>query len=192
MSIGLAFKAFFAVLFRADVAEQVRKVLQASSAQRAGKDLGGVEVIPGTTQQAPPAAPVKPIIAQQPKRSEALALLSALQREARFLDLVHEPLETFDDAQIGAAARQVIRDCRSALDRMFGIEPLSSDEEGTRCSLPAELSAIRYRIVGKATHSPTSGIVSHRGWKAARCQLPTWTGSQDEGSILAPIEVEVN
>jgi hypothetical protein len=193
MSLGLAFKVFFAVLFRAEIADQVRRVLQASSTSRkAGKAIHGDESLQkGTTQQARASVPEKPS-AHEPKRSEALTLLSTLQREARFLDLVHEPLETFDDAQIGAAARQVIRDSRTALDRMFGIEPLSSDEEGTPCSLPSELSVVRYRIVGKAIHRPTAGVVAHRGWRAARCQLPTWTGSQDEGLILAPIEVEID
>lgn len=190
MSIGLAFKAFFAVLFRKDAAEAVRMALQATDT------IKKLEPPFDTKKQGLPAQQVPGPAGREPqpslsKRSEALTLLSSLQREARFLDLVSEPLDSFDDAQIGAAAREVIRDCKKSLDRMFGIEPLSSSDEGTVCELPKDLSAVKYRVMGKAASSPASGVVAHRGWKATRCQLPTWTGSTDDGWVLAPIEVEV-
>ena len=60
----------------------------------------------------------------RPARSEALTLLAALQREARFLDLVKQPLSEFSDEQIGAASRNVLADCRAVLDRFFQIQPL--------------------------------------------------------------------
>ena len=63
-------------------------------------------------------------------RSDSLTLLAALQREARFIDFVKESLEGFTDAQIGAAARDVHRDCGLVLQRLFGIEPATSEPEG--------------------------------------------------------------
>src|SRR5918996_1481056 len=49
--------------------------------------------------------------AAKPARSEALTLLAALQREARFIDLVKQPLTEFSDEEIGAASRNVLGDC---------------------------------------------------------------------------------
>ena len=66
-------------------------------------------------------APVRPVPAAPPaaepapRRSDAITLLAALQREARFVDLVQEPLGEYSDDQIGAAARDVLRDCREVL-----------------------------------------------------------------------------
>ena len=62
------------------------------------------------------------------KKLEALTLLAALQREARFVDLVQESLDAYTDAQIGGAARDVLRDCRKTLDRMFALKPTDASD----------------------------------------------------------------
>ena len=76
-----------------------------------------------------PHAPVErtPVAAKKPPkaaRSEAITLLATLQREARFVDFIKEPLDGYSDAQIGAAARDVHRDCGKVLDRLFAIQSL--------------------------------------------------------------------
>ena len=60
-----------------------------------------------------------PLVPKPPARSEAITLLAALQREARFVDFIQESLAGYTDAQIGAAARDVHRDCGTVLKRMF-------------------------------------------------------------------------
>jgi hypothetical protein len=55
--------------------------------------------------------PASAKVVAAPARSEALNLLAAMQREARFVDFIREPLDGYSDAQIGAAARTVHRDC---------------------------------------------------------------------------------
>jgi hypothetical protein len=113
-----------------------------------------------------------------------------LQREARLVDLICEPLDSFSDAQIGAAAREVLRDAQKALERMFAIAPLSEAEEGNETSIPANHSPIRLRLVGKSQGQ--RGTIVHRGWKATCCELPTWQGDKSDAMILAPTEVEVS
>lgn len=179
MSLGVAFKAFFAALFNRQVAERLRLALESAPQQ--------TKLPTPTTEPAvTPKPPTKPTA---PARSEALTLLSTLQREARLLDLVHESLDGFEDAQIGAAAREVLRDCRKSLDRMFAIKPLAEAEEGSPCQLPSQLSPAKYRLVGKSTGS--SGAIAHRGWQATHCDLPKWSGQSNEALLLAPIEVDV-
>ncbi len=96
MAIGVAFLAFFKALFDSEAAERIRLALKPDSAQAKLPESPKSEEKPKST-------PVK--VPEQPIRSDALTLLSTLQREARFLDLVQESLDGFDDAQIGAAAR---------------------------------------------------------------------------------------
>ena len=182
MSLGLAFRAFFAVLSRRDSAERVRTALAEPAA------------LPEEALPAPAAAPApvaaKPVEAP-PKRSEALTLLSALQREARLLDLIMEPLDAVEDAAIGAAAREVLRDSHKTLHRMFAIQPLAEKDEGETLDLPTSPSPAMYRLVGKST-SASRGTIAHRGWKAAKCEVPKWTGASNESQVIAPVEVEVS
>ena len=180
MALGLAFKAFFQVLFRKEAAARVAAALA------------------GQTPELPaPAAPTKsaaPPTAQPklPVRSDALTLLSTLQREARFLDLVGEPLDQFSDAQVGSAARQVIADVRKTLQRLFNIGPLESREEGSSIEITRPVSPTRLHIVGRAVEQATRGTLVHRGWQAQQCQTPTWNGSKEDALILSPVEIEVD
>ncbi len=177
MSVSLAFKAFFAALFNRESAEKIRLALAdaATPAQ------------PPAAIEAGPSGSPKAIAAG---RSDALTLLATLQREARLLDLVHESLDSYQDAQIGAAAREVLRDSRKSLERMFGIQPLSKQEEGMQQVIEPPLSPHKIRLIGKSEGS--SGVVVHRGWQATQCEIPKWNGRSDEAWMLAPVELEVS
>lgn len=185
MSIAVAFQAFFAALFKRDAADRIRQA------------LSGTDSVPKLTVDSakPPEAkqsasnPAVPKVSE-PTRSEALTLLAALQREARLLDLIHESLDGFSDAQIGAAAKEVLRDSRKTLDRMFGTAALATEEEGATMSVDQTISPNRVRLVGKSEGS--AGTVVHRGWQATRCEIPKWSGKRDEAWLIAPVELEVN
>ena len=183
MSVGVAFRAFFAAMFKSDAAERIRVALDSAN-------------LPAPTAPPPASArdeseqPRRKSAATAATRSEALTLLSTLQREARLLDLVQEPLENFEDAQIGAAAREVLKDCRQTLDRMFGITHLAEEEEGSTRSIEPGVSPNRVRLVGKSDGS--TGTITHRGWQATCCEVPQWSGGRNEAWILAPTEIEVN
>lgn len=179
MALGVAFRAFFAALFNRNSAERLRLALSDAPVD---KKLP----LPATAVAPAVKTPTKPAL---PTRSEALTLLSTLQRESRLLDLVHESLDEFDDAQIGAAAREVLRDCNKSLTRMFAIEPLATSPEGETIPLTGESSPARLRRVGKSQGD--SGVIAHRGWQATRCELPNWSGQASDALIIAPVEVDV-
>ena len=112
-------------------------------------------------------------------RSDAITLLATLQREARFVDMVKEPLGNYSDAQVGAAARDVLRDCGQVLDRLFGLAPLVEQEEGSQVEVPAGYDAGRYRLTGNVSGDPPfRGQLVHHGWIATRCEVPSWSGSE--------------
>jgi hypothetical protein len=148
---------------------------------------------PQPVQQPAPKAPAaKPAAPKPPVRSEAITLLAALQREARFVDFIQESLAGYSDAQIGAAARDVHHDCAAVLQRMFALRPAVPEEEGKDVAIPAGFDAGRWRLTGNVTGEPPfRGRLVHPGWEATACELPTWSGSASAAKIVAPAEVEL-
>jgi hypothetical protein len=180
MAIGTAFRAFFGALFDSETSIRIEKALAASGPATAAIEDQSVSVSkePKVTKNQ-----------SKPSRSEAVTLLNALQREARLIDLVQESLDEYSDAQVGAAARDVLRDSKKVLQRLFALETLVTEEEGAIVSIPPNPSASRWRISGSNT-SATSGELIHAGWVAKQVDLPKWTGDAKDAMIIAAAEIE--
>jgi hypothetical protein len=175
--LGLAFKLFFRVLWDRALAERVRPLLQETTLAAAP---------PPTT--APPATAAPP----RPTRSEALTLLSVLQREARLVDFLKEDISAYADAQIGAAVRDVHRDAGAALERLFALRPVLDQPEGSDISIPANADGSRLRLVGNlGGTTPPRGKLQHAGWHATKLDVPRYTGAAEAARIVAPAEVEI-
>jgi hypothetical protein len=186
MHLLIALKAFFLVLFNGALARQVDDVLKRRHEQPSLPEPKREAVAERPTRPAKPATPPKPA------RSEAITLLAALQREGRFVDFLKEELSGYSDAQIGAVARDLHRDCAKVIERMFAIKPLLSEEEGASIEVPAGFDAGRYRLVGNVSGSPPfGGTLVHQGWQATACELPEWVGGEESARVIAPAEVEV-
>lgn len=174
--IAVAFQAFFKSLFNREVAERVGQALEADT--------------PKLDQPKP--AEKKPEPPKKPARSEAVTLLAALQREARFVDFVKESLDSLSDEQVGAAVRDIHRNLASAVNRMFGLKPVLDEGEGETIEVPKGFDAGRYRLIGQVAGSPPyKGTLTHHGWQTSTCQLPEWTGSDEAAKVIAPAEVEI-
>ena len=175
--ILLAFRVFFVTLFNGKVAEQVAQIFSGA---------------PAAALPAPQTVPKQLPTPKAPARSEAVTLLATLQREARFVDFIQEPLAGYSDAQIGAVARDVHRDCGTVLKRLFDLKPAVENEEGAEVEIPAGFDPTRWRLTGNvAGEPPFHGRLVHPGWEAAVCELPTWTGAAASARIVAPAEVEL-
>lgn len=180
MKLGLAFKAFFKILGDAAFADRVESAY-------AGENLPAPQTKPAVEPAKPVAAPA-PMTSTQ---SEAIALLAALQRESRLVDLVMQPLDGYDDAQIGAAARDVLRDARAALEKTVALRPLRTESEGSMIETPANADASQYRLTGAVQGSPPyRGELVHAGWVATKVELPEYVGSRESARVVAPAEVE--
>lgn len=178
MGLITATKAFCKLLFNSELSASFDQLIAEGSAPK-------IEAKPA----AAPPAPAKPIA---PARSDAISLLSALQREARLLDLVTESLDGYSDAQIGAAAKEVLRDSGSVIERMFGLTPMTDAADGSELETPAKFDAAEYRLTGNVSgEGPFRGAVAHHGWKATKCDVPKWTGDKSSAMIIAPIELEI-
>ena len=120
MGLGIAIRAFSAALFNKESSEKIRQALDGSQGESQDGSQRGDAKLPQPSSDSQPKPESKPA-ARAPVRSDAITLLSALQREARLVDLIQEDLANYSDAQVGAAARPCLQSCASTLSRMFGL-----------------------------------------------------------------------
>ncbi len=121
----------------------------------------------------------------------ALQLMALLQQEGRFVDFLEENVAAFSDAEIGGAARVVHEGCRKVIRDYLKIEPVRTEAEGSRLTLPAGFDAAAVRLTGNVVGQPPfTGALTHRGWRVARITLPKIAEGHDV-RVLAPAEVEL-
>ena len=182
MRFFFAIRVFFLTLFSSSAAAQIGTLLQ----QRG---------LPAPAPQEEPPVRPAPVVREKPQkpvRSEALTLLATLQREARLIDLVQEPLDDYTDEHVGTAARDVLRSSRAVLDRLFDLQPVVRETEGAPVELPLGFDTGRYRLTGNVSGPPPfRGSLMHHGWEAGQCEVPAWSGKADDARVVAPAEVEL-
>jgi hypothetical protein len=141
---------------------------------------------PSTTVQPPP-----PAVNQT--EAEVVAFVGLLQEKGRLVDFLMEELTSYDDAQVGAAARVIHQGCRQVLQEHFKISAVSEAVEGSQVTVPAGYFADEYRIVGKLSGDPPfTGKLIHKGWKTESVKLPRIVQSQGKPlPVIAPAEVEL-
>ena len=197
MRIFSALRVFWRLLGDARFAEQVQRLMAQSTgsgdaAAAAGADLSGPSRGAAAATSPGSSAATRAAGGTKPRRSDAISLLATLQREARFVDIVMEPLQDYSDEQVGAAARDVLKNCGDVLQRVFGLEPAVKVAEGSLFETPVDVDAGCYRLTGNVSGQPPyRGQVAHHGWRAAKCELATWSGSEQAALMIAPVEVEV-
>ncbi|HEX9053216.1 MAG TPA: DUF2760 domain-containing protein [Anaeromyxobacter sp.] len=208
----LAFYAFFAVLFRAEVASAVSRLREqrrlalplhtsapeppapASREAPAGTPTDGAAATArsdgnGAARDTPPSAPAPSPTAGAERA--ALRLLAALQREGRLVDFVQEDLTGFSDDQIGAAARTVHAGCKRAIEEHFRLEPVYPEPEGATVTVASGFDPAAVRLTGNVAGAPPfRGQLRHHGWKARDVKLPAAPDAADP-SVVAPAEVEL-
>ena len=118
--------------------------------------------------------------------------LGLLQREGRLIDFLQEDIEPYDDAQIGAAVREVHRGCRAALKEVFGLSPVLKAAEGSHVEIEEDFDPTRIKLIGNIQGNPPfKGTLRHCGWKFTEVHLPEWT-AKEKTDVLAPAEVEIS
>jgi len=172
--IDLAIRSFFWIFMNRKFADKVQDHFDSVVAENAPE------------LEAPKSEEVKK------ERSEAVQLLALLQREGRLVDFFKESIDSYSDAQIGAAVRDIHRDCSALLARVFAVEPLENREEGTSILVPQGFNPEQFHLTGNLTGNPPyNGTLRHHGWKVTKTELPVWRGNDSAASVISPVEVEL-
>lgn len=170
--IVLAFRCFFNILFGGALAPETVSALGLSPR--------------------PQAAP-KPAAAPAPtaKPSDgALQMLAILQRDSRLVDFLMEDISGFQDDQIGAAVRELHDQCRDSMARYVKLEPVIDGVEGTFVKAPSPDPNVVKFVGNVPAKPPAGGTLRHKGWRAAKIDLPALAAKQD-ASVIAPAEIEI-
>jgi Domain of unknown function (DUF2760) len=172
--IVLAFRCFFNILFHGELSGETLIEL----------NLAPKGAAPAAAATPKPAAPVV-------KTADgALQLLAILQRDSRLIDFLMEDIAGYSDDQVGAAVRELHDQCRDAVSRYVTLQPVVDGVEGTFAQAPSKDPNV-VKFVGNVPATPPSGgILRHKGWRAAKVDLPALAGKQD-AAIIAPAEIEV-
>jgi hypothetical protein len=118
---------------------------------------------------------------------------AAAEARGRLVDFLMDDINTYSDAQVGAAARVVHAGCKAALLEHFQISPVRAESEGARVQIAAGYLPDEYRLVGKISGpAPFSGVLVHHGWKTDAVKLPrVLRSSTNRLPTIAPAEVEL-
>ncbi|HZT81849.1 MAG TPA: DUF2760 domain-containing protein [Gemmataceae bacterium] len=120
-----------------------------------------------------------------------LRLLTVLQRDGRLLDFLLEDIQGYGDEQVGAAVRDIHRQCQSALKEHLVLEPVLTQPEGSDVEVPAGFDPSAIRLTGNVTGQPPfRGVLRHHGWRVKEMKLAPPPEGQDE-FVVAPAEVEL-
>jgi hypothetical protein len=120
-----------------------------------------------------------------------LHLVTVLQKEGRLLDFFSEELSQYDDGQIGAAVRDIHQNCKKALEKHVAPQAVLDQNEGDPITVEENFDPNTIKLIGNVTgRPPFKGVVQHRGWRAGKLELPTFSGRQVP-DVIAPAEVEV-
>jgi hypothetical protein len=117
-------------------------------------------------------------------------VLSLLQRRARLVDFAQQDIVSFDDEDVGAAARVVHEGLGQALQELGAIEPAVHGEEGQPYEVQADYDPRCLKLSGESLpEPPCRGILRHAGWRMRLAQLPSPLPEHDP-TVLAQAEVE--
>ena len=201
MSIGSAFSAFFGILFNKEKAalwtqaskglltaqdnlEQSREEAQKAISDKQQSDTKISELEKELKE-------IKDELAKPSKGDDAVYTLALLQREGRLIDFLQEDISAYEDAQIGAAVRQVHEGCRKVLDKHFHVEAILDSSEGESVSVEKGFDPSLYELSGNINgEAPYKGELRHKGWKAGKVELPTRQKAKN-ALVIHPSEVEV-
>jgi hypothetical protein len=173
--IILAFRCFFNILFHGELSGEALTQL----------NLTRKSATPAAAPK--PAAPAAPAV----KTTDgALQLLGILQRDSRLVDFLMEDISGYEDDQVGAAVRELHDQCRDAVARYVTLSPVVDGVEGTFTKAPSKDPNVVKFVGNVPATPPAGGILRHKGWRAAKIDLPALAGKQD-ASIIAPAEIEV-
>jgi hypothetical protein len=125
--------------------------------------------------------------------AEIVSFLALLQERGRLVDFLMEDITTYDDPQVGAAARVVHQGCKAALREHFQIRSVREESEGSSITIPVGYAADEYRLIGNIRSAgPFAGTLVHRGWKTEEVKLPRIVRvDPDRLPTIAPAEVEL-
>lgn len=179
--VSYAARCFFAVLSRGEVPEDIAPEVVRGAAAPPERETAALR--PAERPEARPA---------EDSSDRAVQLLALLQREGRLVDFFSEDITPYQDAQVGAAVRELHAGCRKALEQYVTLEPVMDGEEDRPVTVEEGFDPAAVKLVGNvAGRPPLRGLLRHRGWRVTHISLPSLPPAGAGRKVVAPAEVEI-
>lgn len=180
--ISYATRCFFSVLSRGEVPDDIApEVVRATAPATEPTPL--TPALPTAKADEPPAVE---------STDRAVQILSLLQRDGRLIDFLTEDIAPYQDAQIGAAVREIHASCQKALAQYITLEPIMDGEEDRPVTVAEGFDPASIKLVGNVTgRPPLRGLLRHRGWRVTETNLPPLPPQESVRTVIAPAEVEI-
>ncbi len=121
----------------------------------------------------------------------AVQVLALMQGSGRLVDFLQEDISSYSNEQVGAAVRDVHRECRKVLADHLTLEPVIPDPEGSTVTIREGYDPAAIRLTGNVQDSPPfQGVLRHQGWRATHVELPLQSSKQSS-RVISPAEVEI-
>lgn len=121
----------------------------------------------------------------------AVQILALMQGSGRLVDFLQEEIGNYSNDQVGAAVRDIHRECRKVLADHLTLEPVFTDPEGSTVTIREGYDPAAIRLTGNVPDSPPfQGMLRHQGWRATRIELP-FQSSKQTSRVIVPAEVEI-
>ena len=154
------------------------------AAYRLERDRDFAAKVQAILQPPPPPPPPKP-------SGAPVRMLALLQREGRLVDFLLENIDSYSNDQVGAAVRDIHRQCQKALKQHLVLGPIFKEAEGETVQVPVGFDPALVQLTGNVTGEPPfHGSLRHHGWRVEEILLNPPREGQDE-FILQPAEVEL-
>ena len=102
-----------------------------------------------------------------------------------------EKLDQFEDAQIGAAVRNIHENSFKTMTKYIAPKPIIDRTEGEEVTIEKGFDPASVKLTGNVTGEPPfKGILRHKGWQAASIELPALS-ERENSMLIAPAEVEI-
>jgi hypothetical protein len=177
--LSYAFRCFHSMLTRGEIPSEITDQINREQAP----------AITTPTSAEPPVPRVDHRVAEPVDR--AVQMLALLQRDGRLVDFISEDIAPYQDAQIGAAVRDVHESCRKVIERYLELEPVISSAEGQPVTVEPGFDPAAIKLIGNVTGKPPlRGLLRHRGWRVTRVNMPPLPAGGGR-EIIAPAEVEI-
>ena len=125
------------------------------------------------------------------RKEGVMWLLTVFQREGRLVDFIQEDISPYDDAQIGAACREIHQGLRNALKDVLKIVPVVDSVEGTEIEVDEDYDPRQIRLTGNlSSRPPFKGSLVHPGWRIEGLRLPKFSENV-RLDVISQAEVEV-
>ncbi len=183
--LSYAFRCFFSIVSNGEVPSDIApEVVKTQAPELSMPEPHGSRVLPA--ERPSPSPP------PEDTGDRAVQILALLQRDGRLIDFFSEDISPYQDAQVGAAVREMHANCRQALAQYIKMEAIIEGEEDAPVTLDSGFDPAAIKLVGNVTgQPPLRGLLRHRGWRVTEVKLPPLSPQESGRSVVAPAEVEI-